>query len=377
VRGSGARLPDINLVRMPDVVLECVAYIGTPMHVGVRDSALFYHGSAFVVSVRHGGMIFFYLVTARHVAEKVLGLPDPVARMNDIRGKPFEADLRHIPHAVAERLGLPKNDDWHEHDDPSVDLAVRSFSPRHDSARRGFELPKLRGIGHVPDYMFVKDRQFSRNGLGVGDEVYIPSLFSFAKGERSNSPILRVGNLAMIPKERVKSVDAAFGPMEAYLIEARSLSGMSGAPVLIRETVALQKPSGKFERFDQRRPQFHGGGKFYLLGVIHGHWDVRAEAANESEPQVELDRKVSVNVGVAIVTPARKIANILNKEVFVKDRERTAAERHNRLQTATLDSVDEAQDNSTAKFDRTVSALFQVPKDAESKRPKRAPTKKE
>jgi hypothetical protein len=59
----------------------------------------------------------------------------------------------------------------------------------------------MRGIAHAPDYMLVEDVQFSPNGIGVGDEVYIAGLFGFASGDVNNSPILRVGNLTMIPQE--------------------------------------------------------------------------------------------------------------------------------------------------------------------------------
>jgi hypothetical protein len=57
-------------------------------------------------------------------------------------------------------------------------------------------------------------------------------------GDLKNVPIVRVGNLASYPSEQIQT--RAFGRMEAYLIEARSIGGLSGSPVsFILEQCAL------------------------------------------------------------------------------------------------------------------------------------------
>jgi len=168
------------------------------------------------------------------------------------------------------------------------------------------------------DTMLVDDAQFGPNGFGVGDEVYIAGLFGFATGTRSNSPILRVGNLAMIPSDRVET-RGRYGAMEAYLIEARSLGGLSGAPVFVRETVSLEEPTGPYDRFDQHRPQFHASGRFYILGIAQGHWDIPASELNNCYPQTA-GRSEGINIGIAIVTPARKIKDVLDGQYFASNR---------------------------------------------------------
>ena len=50
-------------------------------------------------------------------------------------------------------------------------------------------------------------------------------------------------------------------------------------------------------------------GELMLMGVAHGHWDT-----NES------DRQRGVNVGIAVVIPVDKIADILNQPEMVEAR---------------------------------------------------------
>jgi hypothetical protein len=56
-----------------------------------------------------------------------------------------------------------------------------------------------------------------------------------------------------------------------------------------------------------------GVGSFYLLGVMHGHWDVPTDS-DEAEAKV--------NMGIAIVVPARHIVEVLDQPELVEERER-------------------------------------------------------
>jgi hypothetical protein len=67
--------------------------------------------------------------------------------------------------------------------------------------------------------------------IGIGDAVFITGLFSHHPGKARNLRVIRVGNIAAMPDEPVKTQR---GEMEAYLIEARSLGGLSGSPVFVR-----------------------------------------------------------------------------------------------------------------------------------------------
>lgn len=97
----------------------------------------------------------------------------------------------------------------------------------------------------LPTNTFVKPDDFNPLGVGIGDEVCIVGLFSGHGGYVKNHPMARIGNLAMIPDERVETTS---GAMEAYLIEARSIGGMSGAPVFVAVIDKNLVPTGKFIR---------------------------------------------------------------------------------------------------------------------------------
>lgn len=62
----------------------------------------------------------------------------------------------------------------------------------------------------------------------------------------------------MLPDEKVET--KFFGDIDAYLIESRSLGGVSGSPVF-------------FCKPQQTNKGLTPGIKVYLGGLIHGHWD--------------------------------------------------------------------------------------------------------
>ena len=65
-----------------------------------------------------------------------------------------------------------------------------------------------------------------RFAIGVGDEVCITGLFHPHEGKRKNIPIVRAGNIAAMPEEKVFT--ERYGYIDAYLIEGRSIGGISG-----------------------------------------------------------------------------------------------------------------------------------------------------
>ena len=73
----------------------------------------------------------------------------------------------------------------------------------------------------------------------------------------------------MLPTEKVPAKN--FNPMEVYLAEGRSIGGLSGSPVFIRQTVNLM-----LKGEDGDDIPFAGLGQLYLLGMMHGHWELPA-----------------------------------------------------------------------------------------------------
>jgi hypothetical protein len=146
---------------------------------------------------------------------------------------------------------------------------------------------------------FATDEVIAEQKLGIGDEIIAIGLFSEFSGKRELTPIVRTGNIAMMPRERIP-VDN-FDPMEAYLAEGRSIGGLSGSPVFVRPTVHIPIPTA------QGIVKVSGlGPRAYLLGLLHGHYRLPARFSDESK------KLEWVHMGVSIVTPAKKIIEVLN-----------------------------------------------------------------
>jgi hypothetical protein len=252
-------------------------FVGLPVPVLPEgEEGVSFIGTAFFVSIPSSieGTSYIFLVTAKHVAEK-LGNSHFFIRINKKDGSSltFEAE-------GAKWLTHPT--------DGSVDVAVLPWAPSLEE----FDYKAV----HVN--MFLSNEIVQKEGIGVGDEVFITGLFAHVSGSNRNLPIVRMGNIAMMPDEVIPT---EFGELEAYLVEARSIGGLSGSPAFVRKTVPL------------------GIGGFYLLGLMRGHWEIPAQSKNDL--LMNDDLLGTVNMGIAIVVPAKKILEVLNHPELVKMRE--------------------------------------------------------
>jgi hypothetical protein len=166
--------------------------------------------------------------------------------------------------------------------------------------------------------------------IGVGSEAAFAGLFVNHYGRRRNEPIVRFGNISAMPGEPVAT---EVGDIEAYLVESRSVGGLSGSPVFV--------DVGVFRVEDNVRNYRHGDGKVvYLLGMMNGHFraptkktvitgddssdgtpssehppdeatvvDVRAD---EARPDIGLADEY-VNMGIAVVTPIDKVVKVIQE----------------------------------------------------------------
>jgi hypothetical protein len=72
------------------------------------------------------------------------------------------------------------------------------------------------------------DEVIETEAIGIGDEVFMVGLFRNHLGRDRNEPIIRVGNIAAMPTDPIRS--QVYGDMRAILVEARSIGGLSGSP---------------------------------------------------------------------------------------------------------------------------------------------------
>lgn len=141
--------------------------------------------------------------------------------------------------------------------------------------------------------MCLNDQMYKEYNISLGDEVFIVGLFRHHVGSLKNIPIVRVGNLAALNEEKVVTPS---GERDAYLIEARSIGGLSGSPVFFN--LGSVRAFGEDLKF-LKKPIF------ILSGLIHGHYDV--ENLNEDNANEDSLTPEKINTGIAIVTPIHKV----------------------------------------------------------------------
>jgi hypothetical protein len=273
-------------MRIPDAVKKCVVFIGVEVQ-REHGREIIYLGTGFIVSVKSSvkRMSFLYLVTARHIVANIAER-DYYIRANTKDGK-----------SCVFKAGASSKWWFHPKEDSSADVAVFPLLLPNDIA-------KTLDYVAIPTTGLLTDDDMEKEGIGEGDEVFIVGLFSYHFGSNKNLPIVRSGNIAMISEEPVQT--RKFGDMEAYLIEARSIGGLSGSPVF----VAKPKENKKW--------------LICPLGLVHGHWEIGPEKIIDVTTE-DISKQAGVNTGIAIVVPAKKILETVNREELSAQRAKLEA----------------------------------------------------
>jgi len=248
---------------LPYYATYCVVFVGAGSADDPNSHVL--SGTAFFVGVPSQtvkGYVSVYLLTASHVADRLQG------------PSIMRANTRDGTSAVFDLVGAH----WHFHPESGVDVAAYPFAPPPNVLHR-----------HISTEIFYRGKNWEKHTAGVGNEVFAIGLFAKLIGSKRNLPIVRMGNIAMMPDE---TVPTKLGNVDAYLVEMRSTGGVSGSPVFVRY-------------------QWYTNWVIKLIGVMHGHWDLPLEGDDES---VTLPDGLNqpINMGVAIVTPASKIIELLD-----------------------------------------------------------------
>lgn len=265
-------------MRVPEEIRKCVVYLGLPRAMPDGSEALAPEGTGFFVRLpsENPDRGYTYIVTAKHVARMLMN------REFRLRANQKEGG------AVLLR-GADDIKWWTHPTDEGVDVAAFGWAPPDIVERKA-----------VPLEMFLTDEIIRGKSIGVGDEIFMTGLFIHLAGAARNQPIVRMGNIAMMPDEPIPS---EVGPVEGILIESRSIGGLSGSPAFVRETIQM------------------GLGAFHLLGLVHGHWDIPPEQVGDSARPNANDAVANVNMGIAVVVPAAKIREVLFQPQLVEERQ--------------------------------------------------------
>ncbi len=232
-----------------------------------------------------------YLMTAKHVVEglKEQGVHTLWLRINRTKG------------VTPAYMELPVDKFFYHPTDPSIDIALIKLA-----------IPEEADHLMLPLDMFMDEQKFAEYEIDLGEEVIITGFFSHHFGKTKNIPVVRVGNLASLDEEKVAT--KKYGDVRAYLVEARSIGGLSGSPAFLN-LGDMRQLKGKLQTWPNSL--------IFLLGLVQGHFDIKikeepqTEAKEEAADQTDADMGVlsetSINAGIALVVPADAILEVIRE----------------------------------------------------------------
>lgn len=270
-------------MRVGDGIDKLVVFIGRSTPTG----QFMPHGTGFLVGFNEDGMSFQSVVTARHVIDSIENTDEILLRINTRAGA-----VRTVP---------TDRKFWFSRDD-KIDLA---FCPMRLSV-------EIFDILHVNTNVILNDETIAKYQIGLGEDVCICGMYLSRIGEARNLPIVRIGTLAAMPSEMVRT---SYGYHHVYLIEARSTGVLSGSPVF------LQTPPIKM--INSKVQWSWGVPDTIFVGMVLGYNklafppelieflppDMKDEDDRQDD---ERERAVPLNTGVAIVLPAAYIIEAVN-----------------------------------------------------------------
>jgi hypothetical protein len=183
-------------------------------------------------------------------------------------------------------------DSWTAHF--RTDLAATRVRPPDGSDMRLLPYDRLASSEYVRE-----------NRIGEGDQLFVVGLFPPYAGSERSQPIVRLGNVALMPREPVPLLlDPASRDrvsVDAYLIQLHSWGGQSGSPAFI------YYPPDREEGFLELHE--YGESRIHLLGLVQGHFEIPRDV------QFTGDHigagEVAEDSGLAAVIPASFIRELL------------------------------------------------------------------
>jgi hypothetical protein len=275
-------------LRLPDYIKSIICFLC----VESKEQILFGGTGFFVtlVSAKHPELSFTYLVTAKHCVLKAY------ERFGHMKAR---SNLKDRSRAVLVNLDQKE---WVFSEDPGIDIAVMSVS-----IHQSIEAMTL------PCEHFASDKNIEDFSIGIGDETTTVGLFTQRYGKKLNIPILRSGIVAAIPEEVL--YDPATGAeFHAYLVEMRSIGGLSGSPVFV------SVPPYRARGLNREDPN---AGYSIPIGVVRGHWEMAMEKDDSIE---DFMNEGKMNMGIAMVTPIQEVATIIMDNQKLKDYRRNMEE---------------------------------------------------
>lgn len=269
-------------VHKMDVVRKSVVYVGT-----LSNDHFNPLGTGFLTYFEVDKEIFPVVVTARHV----------IAPVQESQSNALGVRMNLQGNGGARFIQLPRAK-WRDHPNAESDLSFCNFKP--DASAFDYLLMT------VEESTLSKAREAYPPTLG--GEVIISGLYTSHYGAIKNIPVIRTGHIAALPEEPVAS---RAGYTEGYLVETRSIGGLSGSPVYVKRPDIV---------IEDEKVKFFSGDMIYPLGILLGHHAVETREDEIPVPRVQgtkgapLERIEERNTGFGVVVPIERLT-----EVFYSD----------------------------------------------------------
>jgi hypothetical protein len=273
-----------TIVRIDPLTRHTVGFVGLE-----ANGSFLPVGTGFVIVVRRNGFDFNFLATADHVVDLVDGnsIWLRLNTKNGDAGVPIRIEK-------STKIMLPRE----------LDLAILPMPPLGSSYNVGSIL-----INRT-DFEAIKKDIWNPE---LGDEVATVGLYTSHYGETKNIPVVRIGHIALLPDEPVLTQR---GYLRAYLIETRSIAGLSGSPVFINIPRIRVSGPGQIQTLKGSGAIFIGvmlG--YHLVSSKEDQIVVPARQGETANPEYSLDER---NTGFAVVAPIEAIFDIMESDIMKK-----------------------------------------------------------
>jgi hypothetical protein len=255
----------------------------------------FANGTGFFVLVENenGPGFYGYLVTAKHVVRNENG---EFYKRIFVRINKKDEEAAFLP---IDLVTTGQNQNVFTSEDATVDIAVIPAWPEE----RTFDT-----LG-VPTSMIKSKEDFKKTTIVEGSDVFFVGLFAPHYGDKKNTPIFRFGRVAMMTDEPIRWQEAGKPPelTPLYLLETMSFGGNSGAPVFFSQGI------------DREPGKIYAGTDIFLAGVMRGNFNEPRVGTFIQTPN-SVAPLFAQNIGIAAVTPAYFLHDILFSETLKKFR---------------------------------------------------------
>ena len=204
---------------------------------------------------------------------------------------------------------------------------------RHPESKNDVAILPFPFDGSITDYVSLPmDRAHLESyrevwSPGIGDEAAGIGLYTSHYGEIRNRPVVRIGNIAAMPEEPVRT---DHGYVNAYLAEIRSIGGLSGSPVYLN-VPRFRIKDGEIQTRDN--PMYQPIGMlvdYHLIETQEDQIVVPQFQNEESTDHNTTSGAGKLNTGFGVVIPIERVIEILESD-DEKERIRRALEAREKL----------------------------------------------